>query len=64
MEGDLETRFHQKMLEIYERGNDELGYRATYFLRMVQDNGGFEAARSLLHASQLSDGFTTLWEKG
>ncbi len=64
MGGDLETRFHQRMLEIYERATKECSYRPTYFLRMVQDRGGFETARKLLNASRVSEGFTTLWEKG
>ena len=64
MEGDLEIQFHQRMLEIYECATKECDYRPTYFLRMVQENGGLEAARKLLHAPQVSDGFTTLWEKG
>ncbi len=64
MEDDLKTQFHRRMLEIYERAAKECDYRATYFLRMVQDNGGFETACKLLLAPKLSDGFTALWEKG
>ncbi len=64
MGSDLETQFHQRMLEIYERAMKECSYRPTYFLRMVQDHGGFETARKLLNASRVSEGFTTLWEKG
>ena len=52
------------MVEIYERATKECSYRPTYFLRMVQDRGGFETARKLLNASRVSEGFTTLWEKG
>jgi len=29
---------------------------------MVAEHGGLGAARLLLHASSVSDGFTTLWE--
>ena len=31
---------------------------------MVSDQGGYEAARTLLHASTVSDGYTALWERG
>lgn len=40
----------------------KLGYRPTYFLRMVQELGGVEAARRLLANASVSEGFTRLWE--
>ena len=64
MGGDLETRFHHKMREIYDRAVKECNYRPSYFLQMVTEHGGFETARRLLLARKVSDGFTTLWEKG
>jgi ABC-type molybdate transport system substrate-binding protein len=52
------------MLNIYLRANDEAGYKATRFLKMLQEYKGLETARKLLHASNVSDGYTALWERG
>lgn len=62
MNSDLDRRFHQAMVRIYERARDETGYVATRFLQMVSKRGGVAAARQLLRAPP-SDGFTSLWEK-
>jgi TIR domain len=58
------AEFHRAMLDVFRRAKSEAGYNAAYFLRMVQDVGGLEAARRLLRAGSVSSGFTTLWEKG
>jgi alkylated DNA nucleotide flippase Atl1 len=60
----LATEFHRAMVKLYERAKDEAGYPANYFLRMVSDLGGVEAAKQLLAVSHVSDGFTALWERG
>jgi hypothetical protein len=57
-----EAAFHEAMLEIYERARTECNYNANRFLKMVGDRGGLEAAKYLLHAPGLSDGFTALWK--
>ncbi len=44
---NLEASFHQAMLDSYHQ-LAELGYRATYFLRKVQELGGVEPARRLI----------------
>ena len=59
---NLEDRFHQEMLRIYDEAK-EFDYNPTYFLRMVVDRGGLSAARQLLGGSQLSDGFVRLWHE-
>lgn len=41
----------------------EAGYKASRFLSMVTDQGGYETARTLLHASAVSEGYTALWER-
>ena len=41
-----------------------MGYRAPYFLRMVQERGGLDAAKRLLSASEVQSGLTRLWELG
>ena len=42
----------------------ELGYRPTYFLRMVNELGGVGAAKRLLGTDDLQAGLTRLWELG
>ena len=59
---NLEGRFQQEMLRIYEEAK-EFDYYPTYFLRMVVDQGGLPAARQLLSGNRLSDGFVRLWEE-
>lgn len=39
-------------------------YRATYFLRMVNEHGGREAANRLLATNRPSEGFTELFLRG
>lgn len=59
---DLEGRFQQEMLRIYEEAK-EFDYNPTYFLRMVVEQGGLPAATQLLGGNGLSDGFVRLWEE-
>ena len=59
----IEASFHQAMLDGYQR-LARLGYRPTYFLRMVQGLGGVQAARQLVNRQDSSEGFTRLWEMG
>lgn len=58
----LEKDFHEAMLNIYHSALKECGYRATRFLQMVNERGGLQAAKDLLHSSGYSEGLTTLWE--
>jgi hypothetical protein len=60
----LEQRFHQKMLEIYQRAATECSYRPIRFLQMVTERGGLVAAKDLLHAPRPAEGLTILWEHG
>jgi len=63
MTTSLENQFHEAMRSIYYRALDECGYKATHFLRLVNERGGLEAAKFLLH-KELSEGFIKLWELG
>ena len=63
MPTELKAQFHEAMLEIYRRAKSDAGYNATRFLGMVSEQGGYEAARTLIHASTVSDGYTALWER-
>ena len=51
------------MFDVYRGALDECNYRATYFLQMLQKEGGITTALRLIRASNPSDGFTALWEK-
>ena len=57
----LEEQFHERMVEIYIRAKAEAKYNATVFLRMVNEHGGLETAKRLIHASVESDGYTALY---
>ena len=60
----LEDQFDEAMLEIYRRALSECKYNATRFLQMVNQHGGLQAAKTLINAPTLSDGFTALWQCG
>lgn len=57
---DQEIQFHRAMINIYPEAKRDCNYNATYFLRMVTDHGGLEAAKRLLATETVSDGFGTL----
>lgn len=57
----LEDQFDEAMLEIYRRALSECKYNATRFLQMVNEQGGLQAARTLINAPDISDGFTALY---
>lgn len=69
MANKSEDGFHEAMIGIYHAAA-ALGYRAPYFLRMVQERGGLGAAKHLLSgltrsrgslSSGSSDVLTSLW---
>ncbi len=60
----IEGKFHNEMIQIYEKAKQECGYNATRFFQMVTELGGVQAARSLLRSNALSDGLVELWERG
>ncbi len=64
MPEQLEIEFHEAMLNIYRRAKSEATYNAQRFLQMVVNHGGAETARMLIHAENVSDGYTALWERG
>ena len=61
---DLEKEFDIVMMDIYRRAKNEAGYNATRYLQMLHEHRGLETARILLHALQVSDGYTALWKRG
>ena len=63
MPTELENEFHEAMVNIYRRANNEANYNARIFLQMVSERGGLKAAKMLINSSTVSDGYTALWEK-
>ena len=53
-----------QMMNIYVTAKEECKYNATYFLRMVEELGGLQAAKKLLATDAPQYGFTKLWECG
>lgn len=62
MADDLEHQFHQQMLATYEEASS-FGYYPTYFLQMVQNQGGVLAAKNLLRKG-ISNGLKRLAREG
>jgi len=60
---ELEESFNRRMIEVY-KASRAIGYNATRFLSMVNEMGGLDAARTLLRAPGVSEGYTSLWERG
>ena len=50
MTDDIKAQFHEEMLSIYRKAKFECGYNATRFFQMVNEKGGLQAAKSLLHS--------------
>lgn len=63
MGSDLESRFNTAMMAIFHRALKEANYRAARFHQMLCDHGGIETAQLLLHSSNVSEGYTALWER-
>jgi hypothetical protein len=61
---NLVEEFDEAMYGIYQRALSEANYRATRFLEMLYAHRGVETARILLHAPNVSGGYTALWERG
>lgn len=57
----LAAKFHAAMLETYQLAKTDCGYTATYFLQMVSEVGGVEAAHRLLASANPATGLTELW---
>ena len=60
----LIEEFDQAMHEVYRRALSEAGYKAARFLEMLDAHHGLQTARILLHAANVSEGYTALWERG
>ena len=58
----LKSKFTEAMIEIYDRAKEECNYNATRFLQMVNEMGGYEAAKKLINSKEISEGFIELWK--
>lgn len=56
----LISEFDEEMLRVYERAYSEAHYKATRFLQMLTEHRGLKAAQILLHAKNVSEGYTAL----
>lgn len=61
---ELEKKFEEELRDDMSKAKEECGYNATYFLRMLEENGGVKTAKILIQKSiktnQISDGFVRL----
>lgn len=53
--------FRRGMVAVYAVAAEH-GYRATYFMRMVDEHGGVEAAKRLLACETIQSGLMSLWD--
>src|SRR5262249_25035697 len=60
----LQAAFGNEMHRIYQRALSEASYKATRFLHMLHEHGGLQTAQILIHAANVSEGYTALWERG
>lgn len=63
MSSHLELEFDAAMMSIYVRALREADYPAKRFHQMLCDHGGLETAKRLINASNVSEGYTALWER-
>lgn len=61
---EIEKQFHRAMRDVYANALRECKYNATRFIQMVENHGGVEAAKILLHTPGFQYGFTELWKCG
>lgn len=60
----MRASFERAMRDVYVRAKKEANYTAAYFLTMLSDHGGLGTAHRLLVSSEVSSGFTALYERG
>ena len=59
-----DARFTQFLFDKAAQAKKDLGYNPTFFLGMLNAEGGFRTVSKLLAARKVSEGFTNLWEHG
>lgn len=61
---NLEKRFDQAMLRIYQRAKAEAHYTASIFFNMLSKQRGLATAKYLINTPKPSEGYTALFERG
>lgn len=63
---DLEARFHEAMLQLYDEVVDAKinNWHPTLLLQSVNEHGGLATAKKYLHDPDVTEGFKRLWEAG
>jgi len=64
MSDNLEKRFDSAMMDIYRRAFTEAGYKASYYLGMLEKYRGIQTAKMLIRKTSVSKGYTALSELG
>ncbi|PHS24393.1 MAG: hypothetical protein COA85_08385 [Robiginitomaculum sp.] len=59
---DLEAQFDQAMMEIYYRAKSECNYVPSIFFNMLNQYRGVVTAKRLINATNVSDGYTKLYD--
>ncbi|MFH1742875.1 MAG: hypothetical protein ABIH23_28050 [bacterium] len=62
MDRKLVAQFEREMWRLYEEPKKRCGYNATYFRRMLEEDGALETARRLAGDPKHHEGLTRLWE--
>ncbi len=57
----LEQKFDIAIIGIYHKARD-IGYTASYFLQMLDREGGLATAKKLINSTDISSGYSSLWE--
>ena len=58
----LENKFDAEMINIYKVAKKEIGYNASRFLQLINEVGGYKAAKMLIVKDDGTYGFQKLWE--
>ena len=59
----LEQNFHNAMIGIYHEAKT-IGYTASYFMQMLDRDRGLVTAKKLINSTEISHGYSKLWELG
>jgi hypothetical protein len=57
-----EDAFLKATLDICKRASEEINYRASGYLGLVEKHGAIGAAKYVINADPPAEGFTRLWE--
>lgn len=63
MSEQLESEFHEAMVNIYRRAKSEADYDAKVFIQKLETHGGVAYAKMLINAPAASQGYTALWQR-